>query len=76
MRTTVNLDEDVVKELERIRRETGAGVSEALNDLARMGMGERRKREQAQFSPITADLGLRIDVANIGDVLELLDETP
>lgn len=76
MRTTVSLDDDVVKAVEQIRRETGAGVSEALNVLARMGMSERRKREKAPFSPVTADLGLRLDVANIGDVLELLDETP
>lgn len=76
MRTTVNLDDDVAKEVERMRRETGAGVSESLNDLARMGMSERRKREKTPFSPITADLGLRLDVANIGEVLEILDETP
>lgn len=76
MRTTVTLDDDVVKAVEQIRRETGAGLSEALSALARLGMSEQRKPGRALFSPVTADLGLRLDVANIGDSLELIDETP
>ncbi len=76
MRTTVTLDDDVAAEVERLRRESGLGVSEALNSLARVGVGARRRQTPKPFSQKTSDLGLRVDVANIGDVLDLLDEAP
>lgn len=76
MRTTVTLDEDVAREVERLRREAGLGLSEALNVLARQGVGARRKPTVQRFSQATADLNLMIDVANIGDVLDLIEETP
>ena len=41
MRTTVTLADDVAAEVARIRRERGVGVSEAVNELARLGMASR-----------------------------------
>jgi hypothetical protein len=71
MRTTVTLDPDVAAELERMRREDGVGLSEALNLLARRALALRPQRRL--YEPRTVDLGLSIDVSNIGDVLDLLD---
>ncbi len=73
MRTTVTLAADVVAELERLRREQGLGVSEAVNLLVRQGM--RARPEPRPFVNMTADLGLRVDVTNIGEVLDLLDQS-
>jgi hypothetical protein len=72
MRTTVNLERDVAAAVERLRRERGLGLSEAVNELARSGMEHRRV--DYVYRPQTFDMGMRIDVANIADVLELLDE--
>lgn len=41
MRTTFTLDDDVVSEVERLRREEGIGISEAVNRLIRLGMVTR-----------------------------------
>lgn len=41
MRTTFTLDDDVVPEVERLRREEGIGISEAVNRLIRLGMVTR-----------------------------------
>lgn len=41
MRRTVTLDPDVAAEVERLRREEGLGLSEAVNKLARFGMMPR-----------------------------------
>ena len=71
MRTTVTIDPDIAAELERIRREEGVGLSEALNSLARRALTARTP--QRPYAPRTVDLGLSIDVSNIGDVLDLLD---
>lgn len=71
MRTTLTLDPDVAAEVERIRREEGVGLSEALNRLARRALAIAP--EQKKYVHRAADLGLLIDVSNIGDVLDLLD---
>ncbi|MEJ7794262.1 MAG: CopG family transcriptional regulator [Nocardioides sp.] len=73
MRTTLNLDDDVAAEVARIRRDEGLGLSEALNRLARRGLAA--PDATYEFRQETRDLGARIDVANIAEVLELLDET-
>lgn len=72
MRTTVNLTPDVEAEVARLRREEGLGTSDAVVLLARRGM--RRARPHRSFSQRTAPLGTRVDVSNIGEVLDLLDE--
>ncbi len=73
MRTTVNMDDDVAAEIARLRREEGLGLSEALNLLARRGLMAGRT-STPRFRQRSVDLGARVDVTNIGDVLDLLDE--
>ena len=72
MRTTVRLDNDVAAEVDRVRRRDGVGLSQAVNQLARQGMAVRRKAPS--FRQRTVALGLRLDVSNVADVLEILDE--
>lgn len=74
MRTTVNIAADVEAEIERLRREEGLGISEAINVLARRGMaaaGPRRGRVRVK----PTDLGMRMDATNVADVLEVLDSS-
>lgn len=73
VRTTVSLDDDVAAEVERLRRERGLGLSEALNELARVGVGVKRRRTQPAFRQQTSNLGLLIDVDNVAEVLDVLD---
>lgn len=72
VRTTFTMSDDVAAEVERLRREQGIGVSEALNRLVRAGL--RAERTTEPFRQRTAPLGLRIDVSNVGEALALLDE--
>ena len=72
MRTTVDLADDVAAEVVRLRREKGLGLSEAVNDLARAGLAAQKTRYT--YRPRTYDMGARVDLTNIGDVIELLDE--
>lgn len=75
MRTTLSLEPDVAAEVERLRREEGLGLSAAVNRLARSGMSAGGPAELPTFRQFTAPLGARVSLDNIGDVLELLDET-
>ena len=72
MRTTINLDDDVASEVAKLRRERGLGVSEAVNELARAGLSARSA--PYVYRQKTYDMGARVDLTNIAEVLELLDE--
>lgn len=63
--------DDVAAAVEKARRERGLGLSEAVNDLVRAGLVPREPR--APIDPPSYDMGLKVDVSNVGEVLELLD---
>jgi Arc/MetJ family transcription regulator len=71
MRTTITLDADVAAAVQRLRRRQGLGLSEAVNELIRAGL--RARAPQSRFQQRSHDLGLRVDVRNVADALELLD---
>jgi Arc/MetJ family transcription regulator len=72
MRTTINLDDDVAREVARLRRERGLGMSEAVNELVRAGL--RPPRTDYTYKHPTRKMGALVDLSNVADVLELLDE--
>ena len=72
MRTTIALDPDIEAEVERLRREEGLGLSEAVNVLARRGLVRTKQAHPYAMAP--RPMGANIDVDNIGEVLGLLDE--
>ncbi len=71
MRTTVVFDDDVAAAVERLRREKGVGLSDAVNELVRAGL--RVKTPRRTFRQRTGSLGLRIDVSNVAEALETLE---
>ncbi len=71
MRTTVDLDDDVVAAIRRLRAERGIGLSEAVNELARTGL--RRPATAKRFRQRTAPIGLTVDVQSVAEALEQLD---
>lgn len=73
MRTTFTLDDDVAAAVEKLRREEGLGLSEAVNRLIRAGMVRPERRHRYEHR--SAEIGLKVDVTDIGDVLDVLDET-
>ena len=71
MRTTITFDPDVLSAIQRLRRQRRIGMSEAVNELIRAGL--RVKRPRPVFRQRVQKLGIKIDVRNIGEALELLD---
>ncbi len=71
MRTTVTLAEDIAAAVRRLQRQQNVGVSEAINRLARAGLTV--KPERPAFVQRTADLGLKMDVTNVEEVLEIVE---
>ncbi len=66
------IDSDVVAEIERLRRQ-GLGISEALNLLARRGIAAQAAAPGSRYRHRTAQIGLKVDVTNVAEVLDLLD---
>jgi hypothetical protein len=71
IRTTVELDADTAQAVQALRREKGRGVSEAVNELIRRGM--LAEPRQQPFVARSQKLGIKIDVSNIADALDLLE---
>jgi hypothetical protein len=70
MRTTVELDRDTAQAVQALRKQ-GRGVSEAVNELIRRGM--MAPRQEKPFVARPRRLGVRIDVSNVADALDLLE---
>lgn len=71
MRTTITFDADVAAAVDNVRHERHVGVSEVVNELIRLGLTSSRDR--TAFHQETASMGLKIDVANVAEAMELLD---
>lgn len=71
MRTTITFSDDVTAAIEAHRRRTGKGVSEAVNDLVRAGLID--PGTDRPFVQETSPMGMRMNVDNIGEVLETLE---
>lgn len=72
MRTTVTLDPDVAVALAELRRRRSLGLSAALNELARAGLSTRPN--PTRFRQRSAALGVRLDVSNVAEALEVLEQ--
>lgn len=71
MRTTVEFDADTAAAVDQLRGAEGLGVSEAVNELIRRGLLPRPER--GRFTQPTRSMGLRIDVSNVAEALDLLE---
>jgi hypothetical protein len=71
MRTTVELDPDTEAAVLALRQQRGLGVSESVNELIRKGL--LATDEPKPYVPVTRSLGIRIDVSNIAEALDLLE---
>ncbi len=72
MRTTINLDDDIAREVAKLQRERGLRLSAVVNELARAGF--RTARPEFHYEHRSRGLGALVDLSDVADVLELLDE--
>jgi hypothetical protein len=71
VRTTVTFDDDVAAAIREHRRTRSLGLSEAVNELIRNGLGRRPNRKP--FRQRSYPIGIRIDVTDVADALEILE---
>ena len=64
---------EVAVAAEHLRRKHHIGLGEAVNELARAGLAQ--KKMPTRFRQRTANVGLKVDVTDIASTLELLDQS-
>ena len=70
MRAAIEFEDDTARAIEELRRAEGLGVSEAVNELVRRGLLPRSTSKS--FVQRTQPMGLKIDVSNVAEALEVL----
>ena len=70
MRTTIELAPDTEQAVQALRKQ-GRGVSDAVNELIRRGM--MVPRQEKPFVARPRRLGVRVDISNVADALDLLE---
>jgi hypothetical protein len=75
VRTTLTLDDDVAKQLQREMRRSGASLKAAVNHYLRLGLTVPENRQQKPFTVQPRTLGLPpgLSYDNVEDLLEALD---
>lgn len=67
----MTFDDEVAAAIEKVRREQGKGLSEAVNDLIRAGLVSLKARtRQKPFVQRTYPVAFKIDVANVWEAIE------
>jgi hypothetical protein len=75
MRTTLNLDDDVASQLQRLSRRQGRSMSRTANDLIRAGLRTiETPGAPGTYEPPVFDSGEPLlDVTDVAEALEVLD---
>lgn len=75
MRTTLTLDKDVVMQLRREMRRSGATLKAAVNHFLRRGLATAEKPQQKRFVVCARPLGLPpgLSYDNVAELIEALE---
>ncbi len=78
MRTTVDIDDPILKDLKKIQRKEGKSLGRLISDLLAQALGERKSAKpptrQAQW--ISKAMGARIDLADREGLYAAMEQGP
>lgn len=76
MRTTIDIDDPVLKDLKRLQRREGKSLGRLASDLLAAALADARKREPQPevFEWLSRPMGARVDLADRDALLDALDD--
>lgn len=76
MRTTLDIDDPVLRDLKRLQERQGQSLGRLASDLLAKALAEQRKPAVAapKFRWISRTMGARVDLADTGALLDAMDE--
>jgi len=78
MRTTVNIDDPVLKDLKKVQQNEGKSLGRLISDLLAQALGERKSAKAPARQPrwISKAMGARIDLADHDAVYAAMEQEP
>jgi hypothetical protein len=78
MRTTVDIDDPVLKDLKKLQKKEGKSLGRLISDLLAQAMAGRKsaKTPYRSIRWISKDMGARVDVADPEAVYSAMEEKP
>ena len=75
MRTTIDIDDPILKELKRLQAREGKSLGRLISDLLAQSLSKQREPTQPrpQFRWIAIPMGAKIDLADKHALLDALD---
>jgi hypothetical protein len=74
-RTTVDIDEPILREVKALRDRQGTSLGRVISDLLAQALRDREKNsEKEAFSWISRSMGARVEVADKEALYRLLDQ--
>lgn len=76
MRTTIDIDDPILKELKRLQRRERKSLGRLVSDLLARSLADTRMRrpDVTQFEWIARSMGARVDLADKDAVLDAMDD--
>lgn len=77
MRTTIDIDDPVLKDLKRLQRREGKALGRLVSDLLALALADRLRDSQPPppaFKWIARPMRARVDLADKGAVLDAMDD--
>lgn len=78
MRTTVDIDAPVLKDLKRLQKKEGKSLGRLISDLLAQAIGERKSAKAPARPPhwISKAMGARIDLADHEALYSAMEQEP
>ncbi len=78
MRTTVDIDDPVLKDLKKIQQKEGKSLGRLISDLLAQALGERKSTKSPTRPPqwISKAMGARIDLADREALYAAMEQEP
>ena len=75
MRTTIDIDDPILKEIKRLQRREGKSLGRLVSDLLAQSLADARTAPSApKFSWIAKPMGARVDLADKHAVFDAIDD--
>jgi len=78
MRTTIDIDDPILKEIKQLQRREGKSLGRIVSDLLAQSLAEARKAPKGapQFRWIAKPMGARVDLGDKQALLDAMDDPP
>lgn len=76
MRTTIDIDDPILKEIKRLQRREGKSLGRLVSDLLAQSLADARKapRTVPKFNWIAKPMGARVDLGDKDALFDAIDD--